>query len=49
MIFKGECEKLGEKLAQHEKQMSLSLAIIPRNPVITARAVIIMQNCYIHF
>ena len=48
IIFKGECEKLEEKFAKHEKQMSLSLAIIPRNPIITVRAVIIMQNCYIH-
>ena len=48
IIFKGECEKLEEKSAKHEKQMSLSLAIVPRNPTITARAVIIMQNCYIH-
>ena len=48
IIFKGECEKLEENLAKHEKQMSLSLAIMSRNPIITARAVIIMQNCYIH-
>ena len=47
IIFKGECEKREENLAKHEKQMSLGLAIIPRNPIITARAVIIMQNCYI--
>ena len=45
-IFKRECEKLAENLVKHEKQMSLSLAIMPRNPIITA--VIIMQNCYIH-
>ena len=48
IIFKGECEKLGEKLDKHEKQMSLSLAIISRNRIITARTVIIMQNCYVH-
>ena len=48
IIFKRECEKLEENLAKDEKQMSLSLAIMPRNPIITARAVIIMQNCYIH-
>ena len=41
IIFKGECEKLEESLAKHEKQMSLSLAIMSRNPIITARAVII--------
>ena len=28
--------------------MSLSLAIMARNPIITVRAVIIMQNCYIY-
>ena len=48
IIFKRECEKLEENLAKHEKQVSLSLAIMPRNPIITARAVIIMQNSYIH-
>ena len=48
IIFKEECEKREENLANHEKQMSLSLAIMPRNPIITVRAVIIMQNCYIH-
>ena len=48
IIFKGECEKLEENLAKDVKQMSLSLAIMPRNPKITAHAVIIMQNCYIH-
>ena len=48
IIFKGQCEKLEENLAKHEKQLSLSLTIMPRNPIITARAVIIMQNCYIH-
>ena len=41
-------KKIEENLANYEKQMSLSLAIMPRNPIITARAVIIMQNCYIH-
>ena len=35
IIFKGECEKLEENLAEHEKQMSLNLAIMPRNPIIT--------------
>ena len=49
IIFKGECEKkLEENLAKHEKQISLSLAIMPRNPIIIARMVIIKQNCYIH-
>ena len=48
IIFKGECEKREENLVKHEKQMSLSLVIMPRNPVITARTVIMMQNCYIH-
>ena len=48
IIFKGECEKREENLAKHEKQMWLSLAIVPRNPIITAREAIIMQNCYIH-
>ena len=48
IIFKGECEKLEENLAKHEKQRSLSSAITPRNPIITAGAVIIMQNGYIH-
>ena len=48
IIFKEECEKREENLANHEKQMSLSLEIMPRNPIITARAVIIVQNCYIH-
>ena len=48
IIFKGECEKLEENLAKHEKQMPLGLAIMSRNPIITVRAVIIMQNCYIH-
>ena len=48
IIFKGECEKLEENLAKHEKQMSLSLAVMTRNPIITAHAVIVMQNCYIH-
>ena len=48
IIFKGECQKLEENLAKHEKKMSLSLAIMTRNPIITTRAVIIMQNCYIH-
>ena len=36
-IFKEEYEKLEENLAKHEKQMSLSLAIMPRNPIITVR------------
>ena len=36
IIFKGECEKLEENLAKHKKQMWLSLAIMPRNPIITA-------------
>ena len=31
IIFKGECEKLDENVAKHEKQMSLSLPIMPRN------------------
>ena len=48
IIFKVECEKFEKILAKHEKQMSLSFAIMPRNPIITARAVIIKQNCYIH-
>ena len=48
IIFEGECEKPEENLAKHVKQMSLSVAIMPRNPIITARMVIIMQNCYIH-
>ena len=50
VIFKEECEQLEENLAKHEKQMSLtcSLAIVPRNPIITACTVIIMQNRYIH-
>ena len=48
IIFKGGCEKLEENLAKHEKQMLLSLAIMPRNPIITACAVIIVQNCHIH-
>ena len=48
IIFKRECEKLEENLAKHEKQVSPSLAIMPRNPIIPARAVIIMQNSYIH-
>ena len=48
IIFKGECEKIEVNWAKHEKQMRLSLAIMPRNPIITARVVIIMQNCYIH-
>ena len=42
IILKGECEIREENLAKHEKQMSLSLAITPRNPIIAARAVIIM-------
>ena len=46
IIFKGEFEK--ENLAKHEEQMSLSLAITPRNPIITVHTVIMMQNCYIH-
>ena len=33
IIFKGECEKLEENLAKREKQMSLSLAIMLRNPI----------------
>ena len=37
IIFKGEREKREENLANHEKQMSLGLAIMPRNPIITAR------------
>ena len=37
IIFKGECEKLKENLAKHEKQMSFGLAIMPRNPIITVR------------
>ena len=41
-------KKFEENLAKHDKQMSLSLTIMPRNPLITARAVIIMQNCCIH-
>ena len=41
-------KKLEENWAKHEKQMSLRLAIMPRNPIITARTVIIKQNCYIH-
>ena len=45
IIFKGECEYLEENLAKHDKQMSLSLVIMLRNPII---AVIIMQICYIH-
>ena len=44
IIFKEECEKREETLAYHEKQMSLSLAIMPRNPIITARAVITNGN-----
>ena len=31
IILKGECEKLEENLSKHEKQMSLSLAMMPRN------------------
>ena len=38
IIFKGECEKPEENLAKHVKQISLSLAIMPRNPIITARS-----------
>ena len=30
-------KKLEENLAKHEKQMSLSLPIMPRNPIITAQ------------
>ena len=30
-------KKIEENLAKHEKQMSLSLAIMPTNPIITAR------------
>ena len=41
IIFKGEGENLEENLAKHENQMSLSLAITPRNPTITTRTVII--------
>ena len=37
IIFKGKCEKLEENLAKREKQMSLSLAIIQRNPIILHR------------
>ena len=48
IIFIGNCEKLEENLATNEKQLSLSLAVLPRNPIITARAVIKMQNCFIH-
>ena len=48
IIFIGECEKLEENLAKNEKQMSLSLAVMPRNPIINARAVVIMPNHYIH-
>ena len=33
IIFKGEGGKLEVNLAKHEKQMSLSLAIMPRNPI----------------
>ena len=44
--FRGEYEQLEENLAKREKQMWLSLAIMPRNPSVTARAVIIMQNSY---
>ena len=48
IIFKGECEKLEENFAKHEKKMLLSLAITPKNPINISRAVIIMQNSYIH-
>ena len=48
IIFRGEYEELEENLAKHGKQMWLSFAITPRNPIITARVVIIMQNCCIH-
>ena len=48
VIFKGGCEKLEENLAKHEKQMSLSIAIMSKSPIITARAVIIKQNFYNH-
>ena len=42
IIFKRECEKLEGNLAKHEKQMSLSLAIVPRNPIITAKIILNM-------
>ena len=48
IIFKGKWEKPVENLAKHEKEMSLSLAIMSKNPIITACAVIIMENCYNH-
>ena len=48
IIFKGEYEKLEENLAKHEKEMSLSLVIMPKNLIITTHAVIIKQNCHIH-
>ena len=38
IIFKEECEKREESLAYHEKQMSLSLEIMPRNPIHNHRA-----------
>ena len=47
IIFRGEYEELEKNWAKHETQMRLSLAITPRNPIITARAVIIMHNYYI--
>ena len=51
IVFRGEYEELEENWAKHEKQMRLSWAITPRNPIITSRAVIIMviimHNSYI--
>ena len=35
VIFKGQCEKLEGNLAKHKKQILFSLAIMPRNPIIT--------------
>ena len=46
IIFRGEYEDNEENCAEQEKQMWISLAITPRNSIITAREVIIMQNSY---
>ena len=46
IVFRGEYEELEENWAKHEKQMRLSLAITPRNPIITHNSYIRLSKLY---
>ena len=47
VLFRGEYEEV-KKTEQKLEKRWLSVAITPRNPIITARAIILMRNSYIH-